>query len=136
MESDLSLGRLRPLASSIRASVRSLVQGREQPVPIVPEEEKYLAHVLDQPLSLDVYARLKEVARAFGVTKSFRSVIDTFKVPSQETPAGFRIEFVLDPDAVVRADLVRDISCDKNGQKRPTRVLFSADSANPYEIAP
>lgn len=136
MESDLSLGRLRPLASSIRASVRSLVQGREQPVPIVPEEEKYLAHVLDQPLSLDVYARLKEVARAFGVTKAFRSVIDTFKVPSQETPAGFRIEFVLDPDAVVRADLVRDISCDKNGQKRPTRVLFSADSANPYEIAP
>jgi len=136
MESDLSLGRLRPLASSIRASVRSLVQGREQPVPIVPEEEKYVAHVLDQPLSLDVYARLKEVARAFGVTKAFRSVIDTFKVPSQETPAGFRIEFVLDPDAVVRADLVRDISCDKNGQKRPTRVLFSADSANPYEIAP
>ena len=136
MESDLSLGRLRPLDSSIRASVRSLVQGREQAVPIVPEEEKYVGHVLDQPLSLDVYARLKEVARAFGVTKAFRSVIDTFKVPSQETPAGFRIEFVLDPDAVVRADLVRDISRDKNGQKRPTHVLFSADSANPYEIAP
>jgi len=136
MESDLSLGRLRPLDSSIRASVRSLVQGREQAVPIVPEEEKYVGHVLDQPLSLDVYARLKEVARAFGVTKAFRSVIDTFKVPSQETPAGFRIEFVLDPDAVLRADLVRDISRDKNGQKRPTHVLFSADSANPYEIAP
>ena len=33
-------------------------------------------------------------------------------------------------------DLVRDISCDKNGMKRPTRTVFSADSANPYEVAP
>jgi hypothetical protein len=57
-------------------------------------------------------------------------------VPAGQTPAGFRIEFVVDPDSVVRADLVRDISYDRNGQQRPTRVLFSADSANPYEIAP
>lgn len=136
MDNDLSLGRLRPLASSIRASVRSLVEGREQPVPIVPEEDRYVAHVLDQPLSLDLYAKLKGLARAFGVTRTFRSVIDTFKVPAGETPAGFRIEFVIDADSVIRADLVRDISYDRNGQKRATQVLFSADSANPYEIAP
>ncbi|HVP62960.1 MAG TPA: transaldolase family protein [Myxococcaceae bacterium] len=136
MISDLSLGRVRPLDSTIRASVRSLVQGREQPVPIVSEEERYLSHILDLPLSLEVYGELKGLARAFGVTKTFRSVIDTFQVPAGETPAGFRIEFVLDADAVVRADLVRDISCDRNGRKRATRVLFSADSANPYEVAP
>ncbi len=136
MYGDQNLGRLRPLESSIRASVRSLVEGRDQPVPIVPEDDRYLAHVLDLPLTLDLYGKLKGLARALGVTRTFRSVIDTFQVPSGETPAGFRIEFVLDPDAVVRADLVRDISCDKNGQKRPTQVLFSADSANPYEIAP
>jgi hypothetical protein len=136
MDSDSRLGRVRPLDSSIRASVRSLVQGREQPVPFVPEEERYVEHVLDLPLSFDLYCKLKGLARAFGVTKGFRSVIDTFQVPAGQTPAGFRIEFVVDPDSVVRADLVRDISYDRNGQRRPTQVLFSADSANPYEIAP
>ena len=39
-------------------------------------------------------------------------------------------------DRVLRADLKRNISYDKNGQKRPTNLLFSADSANPYEVAP
>jgi hypothetical protein len=136
MTNDVSFGRVRPLDSTIRASVRSLVQGREQPVPTVPEEDRYLAHVLDLPLSLEVYGKLKGAARAFGVTKTFRSVIDTFKTPAGETPPGFRIEFFVDADAVVRADLVRDISYDRNGQKRATGVLFSADSANPYEIAP
>ncbi len=136
MDSDQRLGRVRPLEGVIRASVRSLVQGRERPVNCVPEEERYLEHVLDLPLSLDLYGKLKGLARAFGVTKGFRSVIDTFQVPAGQTPAGFRIEFVVDPDSVVRADLVRDISYDRNGQLRPTRVLFSADSANPYEIAP
>ena len=33
-------------------------------------------------------------------------------------------------------DLKRDINYDKNGQKRPTKFIFSADSANPYEIKP
>jgi hypothetical protein len=136
MESDLRLGRLQPLGSTIRASVRSLVQGRQQGVPIVADEERYVEHVLDQPLSLEVYERLKSLSRAFGVTKGFRAVIDTFQAPAGETPAGFRIEFVVDADQVVRADLVRDISFDRNGQKRLTQVLFSADSANPYEIAP
>ena len=37
---------------------------------------------------------------------------------------------------MLRADLVRDISYDKNGQKRPTQFLFSADTADPYEIGP
>ena len=37
---------------------------------------------------------------------------------------------------MLRADLKRNISYDKNGQKRPTNLLFSADSANPYEVAP
>jgi hypothetical protein len=136
MDSDQQLGRLRPLDGIVRASVRSLLQGRERAVPCVPEEERYLEHVLDLPLSLDLYGKLKGLARALGVTKGFRSVIDTFKVPAGQTPAGFRIEFVVDPDSVVRADLVRDISYDRNGQQRPTQVLFSADSANPYEIAP
>ena len=33
-------------------------------------------------------------------------------------------------------DLVRNISYDKNGKKRPTKFIFSADTANPYEVEP
>ena len=42
----------------------------------------------------------------------------------------------LESDHVLRLDLVRDISYAKNGIKRPTNVLFSADTANPYEVEP
>ena len=56
--------------------------------------------------------------------------------PRGETPAGFRLESSLEAGGVLRVDLVRDISYDKNGVKRPTKVIFSADSANPYEVAP
>lgn len=37
---------------------------------------------------------------------------------------------------VLEIDLKRNISYDKNGQKRPTKFIFSADTANPYELAP
>ena len=42
----------------------------------------------------------------------------------------------LEAGGLLQADLVRDISYDADGERRPTNVLFSADSANPYEIAP
>jgi len=58
------------------------------------------------------------------------------RVPATETPAGFKIQYLIEEDSVLRVDLVRDISYDKNCIKRPTKVLFSADSANPYEIEP
>ena len=57
-------------------------------------------------------------------------------MPANETPAGFRIESTLMNDGLLSVDLVRDIGYDKNGVKRPTNVIFSADSANPYEVAP
>jgi len=37
---------------------------------------------------------------------------------------------------VLRLDLVRDIAYGKNAMRRPTNVLFSADTANPYEVEP
>ena len=64
-----------------------------------------------------------------------RSLI-IFKTPAGETPAGFKVQYELAENDVLRIDLVRDISYDKNGIKRPTKVLFSADSANPYEVEP
>ena len=46
------------------------------------------------------------------------------------------VQSYLADEGVLLVDLVRNISYDVDGIKRPTKVLFSADSANPYEIAP
>lgn len=102
---------------------------------IVEGEEKFADRVIDMPVSLEDYHNLKDI-KYIGVTEQFKDVIKTFNTPAGETPAGFRRELVLETDGVLRVDLVRDISYDKNGELRPTNVLFSADSANPYEVAP
>lgn len=99
-------------------------------------EEGYVERIKDMPISLAEYKDIAQAAEYVGVTEQFKDVIETFHTPEGETPAGFRRELVLDKDKVVRVDLVRDISYDKNGILRPTNVLFSADSANPYEVAP
>lgn len=99
-------------------------------------EEGYVERIKDMPVSLDEYKDIAQVAEYIGVTEQFKDIIATFHTPEGETPAGFRRELVFDKDKVIRVDLVRDISYDKNGILRPTNVLFSADSANPYEVAP
>lgn len=71
-----------------------------------------------------------------GVTAEFEKVIQTFHPQEGIIPAGFRPDFCYANDGSVKIDLKRDISYGENGIKRPTRVLFSADSANPYEVAP
>ena len=103
---------------------------------LVQGEESYVNRVLDQKLSLEEFKSLQNVADYVGVTPEFKKVIDTFNVSEGETPAGFEIQLEVSADRVLRADLKRNISYDKNGQKRPTNLLFSADSANPYEVAP
>ncbi len=101
---------------------------------IIPEDKEYTDRVLNTPLSGDHFTFLKNNIRYVGVTRNFREIIDYFKTPPGETPAGFKIRYVLSERDVLRVDLVRNISYDKNGIRRPTKVLFSADSANPYEI--
>lgn len=105
-------------------------------LPSIRGEEGYVERIKDMPISLDEYKDIAQASEYIGVTERFKDVIETFHTPEGETPAGFRRELMLDKDKVVRADLVRDISYDKNGILRPTNVLFSADSANPYEVAP
>ncbi len=102
---------------------------------VVDGEEEFVNRIIDMPVSLDDYNNLRGI-KYIGVTEQFKDVIKTFCTPAGETTAGFRRELVLDSDEVLRVDLVRDISYDKNGELRPTNVLFSADSANPYEVAP
>ncbi len=98
--------------------------------------EDSVLRVLNKAISLDEYEALKGAVKAIGVTERFSDVINTFDVPKGETPAGFRIETYLEADGLLLVDLVRDISCDKDGMKRPTKTIFSADSANPYEVEP
>jgi hypothetical protein len=123
----------------IKLLLKSLVttqNPKESVASVIDKDKDYLNRVLNMPLSIEQYKLLKELIKHVGVTKNFREVIDYFKVPDNETPAGFKIQYLIEEDSVMRVDLVRDISYDRNGIKRPTKVLFSADSANPYEIEP
>lgn len=105
-------------------------------VQAVKGEESYVSRVWDMPVDFNDYMALKDVVKFIGVTEQFKDVIDTFKTPEGETPAGFERKLELSGDGVLRVNLVRNISYDKNGVLRPTNVLFSADTANPYEVAP
>jgi len=100
------------------------------PVPVSRGDQAYVAraarHLVDLP------ARVPGV----GVTARFRQIIEEFRTPPGETPPGFRVERLTAPDGSVELDLVRDISRDRNGIPRPTPLIFSVDSANPYEVAP
>ena len=98
-------------------------------------EEDLVTRVWDMPISGCEYSSLLDRTSFIGVTDGFKDVMSTFPT-DRGTPAGFRRELLQCPEGVVRVDLVRDIAYDKDGERRPTNVLFSADTANPYELAP
>jgi hypothetical protein len=77
-----------------------------------------------------------ELGSCVGVTRRFRRIVDELRPPEGETPAGFRIEAATTRHHTVTFDLVRDISRVAGGRPRPTPLIFSVDSANPYEVAP
>ena len=101
---------------------------------VIAGDKEYLDRVLNTPVSADHFSFIKNNISYVGVTSNFREIIDYFKTPAGETPAGFKIQYEQSERNVLRVDLVRDISYDRNGIKRPTKLLYSADSANPYEI--
>ena len=117
------------------ASLVGAASGSDR-VSLIEGDESYAMRVSWLPLSFSTYRELLRFVRYVGVTANFRRVIDYFKVPEGELPAGFRLETNLEADCVLRLDLVRDIAYGKNAIKRPTNVLFSADTANPYEVEP
>ena len=90
---------------------------------------------MDMAISEDEYTALAGRARYIGAGETFKDVMNTFPM-EKGTPPGFRRELVMCADGLLQVDLVRDIAYDANGARRPTNVLFSADSANPYEVAP
>jgi hypothetical protein len=123
----------------IKLLLKSLVtaqNSKDSVATIIDKDKDYVNRVLNAPLDIEQYKFLKDIIKYVGVTRNFREVIDYFKVIATDTPAGFRIQYLIEEESVLRVDLVRDISYNKNGIKRPTKVLFSADSANPYEVEP
>ncbi len=123
--------------NEIKLFLKTLISAndkKDNQATIINSDLKYVDRVLNMPLSATHYNFLKDIVRYVGVTQNFREVIDYFKTPAGETPAGFKVQYELTENDVLRVDLVRNIAYDKNGVKRPTKVLFSADSANPYEI--
>jgi hypothetical protein len=125
--------------NEIKLVLRSLVTAetsKESVASIINTDTAYVNRVLNAPLEMEQYKNLKSMIKHVGVTKNFREIIDYFKVPANETPAGFKIQYLIEEASVLRVDLVRDISYDKNGIKRPTKLLYSADRANPYEVEP
>mgnify|MGYP003816106089 CR=1 FL=1 len=94
------------------------------------------SRVASLSLSAADFDFLQERARAISATERFTDVLRTFPTPEGELPPGFRPEAELKADGLFEVDLVRDIGYGRNGVKRPTATIFSADSANPYEVAP
>ncbi len=118
---------------TLHYTLESLV-GEE--IQLAPSDADYAVRALHLPLGLEEYKLLKETVKYIKVSKRFKDVIDLFQVPKGETPAGFQIQYHVLAGQAVEIDLKRNISYDKNGHKRPTKFIFSADTANPYELEP
>jgi len=97
--------------------------------------EDFVRRALGTPVDPVVHEFLARHATGIDVSDEFVRVVTHFATPEGHTPAGFRRELGLQHGTVV-VDLQRDIGCGEDGRDRPTKVLYSADSANPYEIEP
>jgi hypothetical protein len=100
------------------------------------KKSDYISRALEYEISSDEFRLLSKCIATIDVTDNFVEIIDYFHVPLTMTPAGFKIDYQMVGEGVLLIDLIRDISYGENSIKRPTNVLFSADSANPYEIEP
>lgn len=118
---------------TVNYTLASLVGGNIQ---IVSQDESYVRRALHQSISFEEFEFLQKTIDYIGVSARFKDVIDLFHVPEGETPAGFKIEYDMKENRYLEIDLVRNISYDKNGKKRPTKFIYSADTANPYEVEP
>lgn len=119
--------------TNINFNLKSLLGDK---IRIISNQEQYVLRAVHKKINFEEYQFLSKTIEFVGVTQNFKNIIDYFKTPEGETPAGFRIEYSMKDSKVLLIDLVRDIAYDKNGEKRATKFIFSADSANPYEVEP
>jgi len=108
--------------------------GKGNGLPVEKSSLGYVERLKDYPLDMKTFTELKPLVKAIGISANFKEVIDTFHVESGVIPAGFVAKPELKYDGLLEIDLLRDIGFDANGKPRPTKILFSADTANPYEV--
>jgi hypothetical protein len=121
---------------ALRCTLASLVGGVNSHghITLIEDDEEYFGRAQHLPIAFEAFRALLQQTHYLGVTAEFRKVIDHFHAGKGEIPAGFRAELRMESEGTLKVDLVRDISYAGNGRKRPTSVLFSADTANPYEV--
>ncbi|WP_433521390.1 hypothetical protein ACQPZ2_29165 [Nocardia pseudovaccinii] len=105
-------------------------------LPAARGHDDVLMRVKNLKLSRADSTFLRQSGLAVAGTERFHDVIRTFAVPEGHTPPGFRVDATLKGGGLVEVDLIRDIGYDWDSMRRPTGVIYSADSANPYEVAP
>ena len=59
---------------------------------MIPGDESYVLRAIDKEVSFEEFVFLSQAVKFIGVTQNFKNIIDYFKVPEKETPAGIRIE--------------------------------------------
>ena len=91
----------------VNYNLGSLVGGDIQ---IVSKDESYVRRALHQSISFEEYEFLLKTIKYIGASDRFKDVIDLFKVPEGETPAGFKIEYNMKENHYLEIDLVRNIS--------------------------
>lgn len=120
-------------ADSIKFSIDALVKAGTLKVAADTTGDMF-DRIKSIELGTDDVLKLKSLSAYIGVTGEFEKVIRTFRVPSGITPAGFRHEMIYSGDGSLRIDLKRDIAFMENGVRRPTNLLFSANTADPVEV--
>ena len=115
------------LVTSLHPNLDSATVIRERQLRVESGASEYV-HAVHPAILAQV-----ETGSAVNISARFREGVDLFEPKRESTPAGFRVETT--GTHSVTLDLVRDIGYARDGQRRPTSLLFSADSANPYEIA-
>lgn len=86
-------------------------------------------------LSFDSFRTASPLIEFVGVTEEFKNVIAVCGAAAGTTPPGFKYELNYGNDRSLRVNLKRDISFMENSVRRPTNVLFSANTADPAEVA-
>ncbi|WP_343207922.1 transaldolase family protein [Anaerolentibacter hominis] len=121
--------------SSMKCTLGSLI-GADK-LSVMPDTDKdSFNRIKDLEFSFEDYRKVRDFTKFVGVTEEFTKVVHTFQnqMTDGEIPAGFRPDLMFSQDGSMRVDLARDISYASNGRKRPTKVLYSANCANPFEI--
>ncbi len=117
----------------MKCTLGALVESRRLEIAAGTEKDMF-DRISQLELSYEEVSRLNLTVKYLGVTEEFKKVIRTFQVKPGEIPAGFRAELLLGGDNSIQVDLKRDISYAANNKKRPTKVLYSANSANPKDV--